>query len=65
MTKFKVIFCKKDGLEDSAIGNSYQLSADTLEDAEIEAMNLPKPDGANFFKILDEGQVVLTHGFAL
>jgi len=38
-------------LDESVVGNPYRLDADTLSEAEDEALSLPKPEGANFTKL--------------
>ena len=65
MTRFGAIFVKVDGLDESEVGNSHGLAAETLSGAEDEALSLPPPPGANFVKIFNEGRVVRRLGFAL
>jgi hypothetical protein len=54
-----------DGLEETDLDDGTYLDADTLEEAEGEALGMGPPDGANFIKILDEGRVVKRLGFGL
>lgn len=65
MTRFSAIFVKISGLKEAGVGNGYGLTAETLGDAEGEALKLPRPPGANFVKILDEGRVVKRLGLEL
>jgi hypothetical protein len=58
MTRFKAIFAKSVDLEETEVGNSHSLLADTLAKAENEALRLHRPFGANLIKLLDEGLVV-------
>ena len=65
MTRFAAIFSRVDGLDETDIGNSYGLNAESLEEAEGEALGMGPPSGANLLKILDEGRVVKRHGIGL
>lgn len=65
MTRFKVIFSKVEGPDETHIGGSYGLEADTLDEAEGVALEMGPPAGANLLKILDEGRVVKRHGIGL
>ena len=65
MRRFQVIFVRVDGLNEIDLDNGYGLDADTLEEAEGEALQMGPPNGANFIKILDEGRVVKRLGIGL
>lgn len=65
VTKFEVIFVRIDGLSEAEVGGSSGLAAETLEEAEREALEMRKPEGANFAKVLEEGRVVSRLGFDL
>jgi len=63
---YEATFVRKDGLDDTLVGNPYHLNARTLPDAEDEALALPRPEGANFIKLSRVGGLVEREiGFAL
>lgn len=58
MRRFCAVFVRMKGVVETHAANGYALSAETLENAEDEALKLPVPLGANFVKITDAGHVV-------
>lgn len=58
MRRFEALFIKVSGLDDADVGTCYGLWADTLVDAESEALNLKMPVEASFVKVLDREVVV-------
>lgn len=65
MTQYRAIFCRLEGLEEHAVGDGYWLIAESLVDAEDEALRIDPPAGSNFVKILDDARVVKRLGFSL
>jgi len=58
VTRFRAMFFRVDGLDEEDLDSRHDLAADTLEEAEQEALRLRRPSAANFLKILDDGLVV-------
>ncbi len=56
MPQYQAIFVEVDGLSETDIGPSYRLAARTRDEAEDEALALPRPEGANFVKLIRDGQ---------
>ena len=56
MPQYQAIFVKVDGLSEEDVDPPYQLSAATRDEAEDEALELPRPEGANFVKLIRDGQ---------
>lgn len=52
MPRYQAVFVKVDGLSAIDVGNPHYLNATTRGEAEDEAMGLPRPDGANFIKLV-------------
>jgi hypothetical protein len=65
MVRYKAIFARIEGLDESDFETTHGLQATRLDDACDEALTLHRPDGANFIKILDEGLVVKRLGLEL
>lgn len=55
MPEYRAIFRKVEGLDEEDLGNHYRLNAITREEAEEEALALPRPEGANFIVLLRDG----------
>jgi hypothetical protein len=64
MSEFQAVFVRVDGLNEKEI-RFCPLSAGTEYDASVEAQNMSAPTGANFIKILADGQKVRRIGIAL
>ena len=63
---YQAQFYKVDGLEETDVGSAIGLVASTTDAAENEALELCRPDGANFVKVLFDGrQVGERLGFAI
>lgn len=63
---YQAQFYKVDGLQETDIGASIGLGAETLDAAQNEALTLARPEGANFIKVLSDGMPVGERlGFAL
>ena len=58
VTRFKAIFAESVDLQETEVGTSHVLQADTLAMAEEEALKLCRPFAANLIKLLDQGVVV-------
>ena len=56
MAQYVAIFIAVDGLSETDIDPIYRLAARTRDEAEDEASALPRPEGANFVKLIREGQ---------
>jgi hypothetical protein len=56
MAQYQAIFVKIDGLDEEDVGNPVYLNATTRDEAEDEALALPRPEGTNFVKLILEGQ---------
>lgn len=66
MAEYMAIFVFVDGLEETDLDPSYRLAATTRDAAEDEALALPRPKGANFIKLVRNGQYEAPKlGFAL
>lgn len=56
MAQYKAVFVKVDGLADDPVGNiTCRLEATGREQAEAEALALPRPEEANFVKLIRDG----------
>lgn len=58
MARFNAIFVRLEGLEQSEVGQSTALYAESRETAIKEAAALWRPAGANYLKITFDGQVI-------
>lgn len=58
MTGYNAIFVRLEGLEQSEVGQAFELAANTREAAIEEATSLWRPAGANYLKITADGQVI-------
>ncbi len=56
MPQYEAVFVKVDGLSETDIDPFYRLAATTRDEAEDEALALPPPEGANFVKLIRDGQ---------
>ena len=56
MPQYQAIFLAVDGLSETDIDPPYRWKATTRNEAEDEALGLPRPEGANFVKVIREGQ---------
>ncbi len=56
MAEYTAIFIAVDGLSETDIDPPYRLAARTRDEAEDEALALPRPEGANFVKLIRDGQ---------
>ncbi len=56
MPQYTAIFVTIDGLSEEDFDTTYRLDATEREDAKNEALQLPRPDGANFIKLIRDGQ---------
>lgn len=56
MAQYGAIFIAVDGLSETDIDPPYHLAARTRDEAEDEALVLPRPEGANFVKLIRDGQ---------
>lgn len=66
MAAFSAIYVKVDGLEETFCGSPRQLGADTLAEAEDEALAIAHGyPGANMVDILAGGRKLHRIGFAL
>ena len=66
MPQYEAIFVAIDGLSETDVDPPYRLTANTREEAEDEALRLPRPEGANFVKLIRDGQYERPKlGFAL
>jgi len=54
--QYQAIFIAVDGLSETDIDPPYRLKATTRNEAEYEALELPRPEAANFVKLIREGQ---------
>lgn len=64
MSAFEAVFVRVDGLDEREI-EFRQLSADTLDEALAEAMNMVAPNEANWIKVLADGHMVRKIGIDL
>ncbi len=53
---YQAIFVKIDGLSEEDVGNPVRLNVTTRDAAEDQALALARPEGANFVKLIREGQ---------
>ena len=58
MARFNAIFVRLEGLDQSEVGQAFELAADTREAAIAEATSLWRPAGANYLKISMGDQVI-------
>ena len=56
MAQYEAIFIAVEGLSETDIDPPYRLAATSRDEAEDEALVLPRPDGANFIKLICDGQ---------
>ena len=56
MVEYRAVFIAVDGLDETEIGSHHQLTATERDEAEDEALALPRPEGANFIKLFRDGQ---------
>jgi hypothetical protein len=55
MVQYQVVFVAVEGLHETDIGPTYRLASNDREAAEDEALRLPRPEGANFIKLIRDG----------
>jgi hypothetical protein len=66
MTGYSAVFYKIDGLDEKLLEPHYGLNATSRDEAEIEALELPRPEGANFVRLFRDGLFEAPEiGFAL
>jgi hypothetical protein len=66
MAEYQVVFVAVEGLSETDIDPTYRLAANDRKAAEDEARRLPRPEGANFIKLIRDGQYEAPKlGFAL
>lgn len=66
MAQYRAIFVCLEGLSEKEVGPSYGLAATERGEAVDEALKLPRPEGANFIKLLRDSQYEAERvGFAL
>lgn len=58
MARFNAIFVRLQGLEQSEVGQAFELAAETRETAIAEATSLWRPAGANYLKISIDDQII-------
>lgn len=56
MSEYTAVFLRIDGLSEIDIDPHIRLNATTRDRAEDEALALERPAGANFIKLLRDGQ---------
>ncbi len=56
MPQYQAIFVAVDGLSETDIDPPYRLGATERDEAEDEALRLPRPEGANFVKLIRDGR---------
>ena len=56
MPEYRAIFIAVDGLSETILDPIYRLAATTRDEAEDEALALSPPEGANFVKLIRDGQ---------
>lgn len=58
MARFNAIFVRLEGLKQSEVGRTFELTAETRETGVAEAASLWRPTGANYLKITSHGQII-------
>ena len=56
MAQYQAIIEMIEGLSETDVGNPCYLNATERDEAEDEALQLPRPEGANFVKLIRDGQ---------
>lgn len=56
MTEYRAVFVAVEGLSEKDIEPHHRLAATSRNEAEDEALLLPRPEGANFVKLIKDGR---------
>lgn len=65
MPHYQAQFVNLDGLGEEEVGSPYSLAATNRDAADDEALAMSAPHGSNFVKVIEDGRVVASLGFAL
>lgn len=57
LPQYQAMFVRVDGLDEEDLGSVYRLNAANRDEAEDEALELPRPEGSNFIKLTVDGRV--------